>query len=282
MNRSSAAGGADLASAQSTVSAILPPLSSATRSATASAESMSWVITIEVTPRRFCSEPISSLMRRALVGIEPGGRLVVEDDLGPRRQRARQTDALLHAARQIGGPHRLDPRQADPLETLGDARAHSLVGPAIVLVAGRRPRSRRPTSSRRAPRPETASPPCGAPRAAAARPAARRRRRRRGCARRRACKSPMISLSSTLLPTPDGPSTVSVSPFCTSRSRASKMRLSPNALFTPRSCSATDERMDRDPKGGAPVQSILRGAPLRRGPLELGSGSRRGHGDDRS
>src|SRR5207237_1405469 len=65
------AGGAASACFLSTASAIFRPPSSATRSATASAASMSCVITSDVTPSFFCSVRMSSLMRRLLVGSSP-------------------------------------------------------------------------------------------------------------------------------------------------------------------------------------------------------------------
>ena len=73
-------------------------------------------------------------MRRVLRRVEAGGRLVIQNNLRTGRERARQADALLHAAREIGRAHRLGPRQPDRLEALGDARAHLGLGPVVVLV----------------------------------------------------------------------------------------------------------------------------------------------------
>ncbi len=62
-------------------------------------------------------------MRAVLIGIEAGRRLVVENHLGLERERAREADALLHAAGEIARAHRLDAGQPDELERLRDARA---------------------------------------------------------------------------------------------------------------------------------------------------------------
>src|SRR5579872_3366986 len=59
---------------------------------------------------------------RGVDGVEARGRLVVKDDFGLQRERARQADALLHAPGQVARTHRLDPGQPDELERLRDAR----------------------------------------------------------------------------------------------------------------------------------------------------------------
>ena len=49
-----------------------------------------------------CRPVIRWLTRAVLIGSRPGRRLVVQQDLGPHRDGARQADALAHAAGQIG------------------------------------------------------------------------------------------------------------------------------------------------------------------------------------
>ena len=59
--------------------------------------------------------------------IEARRRLVEEDDLGLGDERARDRDALAHAARDLGrvlGPHALEPHLGEPrLDPLRDLRA---------------------------------------------------------------------------------------------------------------------------------------------------------------
>src|ERR1041385_1455891 len=53
---------------------------------------------------------------RRVDGIQARRGLVVQDDFGANGDRARQRDALLHAARQVCWPHQLDTRKAHELE----------------------------------------------------------------------------------------------------------------------------------------------------------------------
>jgi hypothetical protein len=80
----------------------------------------------------------------SLERIEPGRRLVEEQEYGRREQRARKRDLLLHPARQVF--HRLAAsvgREADSLEDRGDQIAglscgHAVVARRVAEVLGRR------------------------------------------------------------------------------------------------------------------------------------------------
>ena len=64
-------------------------------------------------------------------GIEVGERLVEQQHAGARRQRPREGDALLLAARNLGDPAVLEAGQAGELEHLGDAASGFLPAPAL-------------------------------------------------------------------------------------------------------------------------------------------------------
>ena len=92
--------------------------------------------------------------------IEPGARLVDEQHRRIERQRAREAGALPHAARQIGRHlvvfrARARPTPASPAPARGSRRPTAWCGGASETR-----RSRRPRSSRTAPRSGTESPIC--------------------------------------------------------------------------------------------------------------------------
>ena len=175
--------------------------------------SMSCVTTTEVTPSRCCivADQLVDDVRRDRV--EPGGRLVVEDVLRVHRDRARQPDALAHAARQRGRLQRLDVREPHPLEPLAHPPAHlGLVQVARVLAQRQRHvlAHRHRVEQRRALEQHPEAPAHRVQLAARSGPRSPRRRSRIEPAS--GFISPMMCLSSTLLPVPLGPSTTSVSP----------------------------------------------------------------------
>src|SRR5690348_2244131 len=59
--------------------------------------------------------------------VEPGGGLVEDDDLGLRRDGARQADALLHAARQLRWPELADFRSQSDIGELGNGDLLGLI-----------------------------------------------------------------------------------------------------------------------------------------------------------
>ena len=84
--------------------------------------------------------------------VERAERLVHQQQRGVERQRAGDRDALLHAARELPGPARLEPGQLDELEHLGDACAAACAVPARASRAAATRCGRR-CASRRARRP---------------------------------------------------------------------------------------------------------------------------------
>ena len=91
----------------------------------------SWVTSTVVTPRLRFSVRISSSSSTELTGIEPGRRLVEEQERRIERQRARDAGALLHAAGELGGEMVLEAFQAHEPEL----RAHDDVDRLRVEVA---------------------------------------------------------------------------------------------------------------------------------------------------
>ena len=100
----------------------------ARRSDTVNAVPMSWVTTTLVMLERPLDAQDEVVDARRVDRVETRRRLVVEDDLGLESERAREADALLHAAREVARAHRLDARQADELERLVDARLDLFAG----------------------------------------------------------------------------------------------------------------------------------------------------------
>ena len=89
-----------------------------TRSATRSASASSWVVSRTPAPRSLRAAAIDPPYCDASLGVDPGGRLVQEDDVGPADECECQGDALLLASGQPL-PRRLrDPVQ---IEKLGEA-----------------------------------------------------------------------------------------------------------------------------------------------------------------
>ena len=84
--------------------------------------------------------------------VEPGGRLVVEHDLGVERQRPGQADALPLAAGELGGLLLLEAfGQADLLEAIGDKPGRAPHRRRACARGGRTPRCRRSSGCRTAP-----------------------------------------------------------------------------------------------------------------------------------
>ena len=79
-------------------------------------------------------QPLPDQMAR--LRIEPGGRLVHEDQVGIVDQRPRQRQASLHAARQLADPRRPSGGQAGELQQLRQrARATSRIAqPEVATV----------------------------------------------------------------------------------------------------------------------------------------------------
>ncbi len=115
-------------------------------------------------------------------------------------------------------------RCTDARGTPGPDRA--LPGPSGRIAAAGRPRSRRPSSSRTAPLPETTSRTCGAGGCARGRTAPRGRSLRRGPCPESGWIRPIRCFRSTLLPVPDGPTMTSDSPSATEKLTPSRTTFS--------------------------------------------------------
>ena len=191
---------------------------------------MSWVMTTEVTPISLCSRLMSSLMASARIGSMPGRGLVVEDDLRPVGDGPGQADALPHPAASSWGIRSSIPRRPDLRQALRHDRADLLGRVKRSCAPGRRPRSRRRSWSRTAPRPGTASRTC--------RVTAWRSSSSSGVTSVPSMKispasglrSPIRCLRRTLLPEPLCPMTTIVSPFRISRSTPVEDLLRPEGL----------------------------------------------------
>jgi hypothetical protein len=84
---------------------------------------------IVVTPSLRCKERISWRKGTRTIASSAGQRLVEQQQAGRGGERARQRDALLLAARQLGRELRAAARQADQLQQLVDARASARAAP---------------------------------------------------------------------------------------------------------------------------------------------------------
>ena len=112
----------------------------ATRSASSSASSWSWVTKIVVWPVRVVdlAQPAAQLL--AHLGVERAERLVEQQHPRLDRERAGERHALALAAGELGRIALVEAVELDQIEQLGDAAADLVVGRA----ACRRGRTRRP------------------------------------------------------------------------------------------------------------------------------------------
>ena len=115
--------------------AILPSRSTATRSASESASSWSWVTSSVVVDDSRRILATSSRTLAAQLRVERGERLVQQHDLGFDRERAGQGDALLLAAGELVGIAAREPAEADELEQLVDSLPRAARGSPKAMFA---------------------------------------------------------------------------------------------------------------------------------------------------
>ena len=173
----------------------------------------------KMTVRLRCAPDVEHLALHAFARrlVEADERLVHEDEVGVGGKRARDGDALLHAARDLMRIIVLEAGEPDDLDDLAHLRVD--VGAARALdPAARSPRCRAPSARERSRAPGTRT------RCSAA--SGRRARRRSGRGPREGFRMPASMSSSVVLPHPDGPqmqtnsfaATLNCRSSCTTRS----------------------------------------------------------------
>ena len=180
--------------------------STITRSASSTASSMLWV-TMKIARRRhLLAEPQLQQFGAQVLGgkhIERRERLVHEEHFGLDHQRARESDALLHAAGKFFGISRLEAVEADGVDHLQSAlvpldRAHAARDQRrFHVLQHRKPGKKREALKDDGRRWESARP-------SSCRATARGPRKastgRSACAARWICPSPKVPASATILP----------------------------------------------------------------------------------